>query len=87
MCIFSRLFLFLLNAVCCIQMRKMIEDSSDHRWEFDRKSLFGRTDYMCEICANILEILDALDHFKVFLGPELKAVTGDSAGIGLTNCF
>ncbi len=64
------------------QMRKRIEDSSDHRWEFDRKALFGRTDYMTEICANILEILDALDHFKMFLGPELKAVTGDSAGIG-----
>jgi dynein heavy chain len=61
--------------------RKKLEDSSDHRWEFDRKALFGRTDYMGEICANILEILDALDHFKVFLGPELKAVTGDSAGI------
>lgn len=64
------------------RMRKRIEDSgSDHRWEFDRKALFGRTDYMCEICSNILEILEALDHFKIFLGPELKAVTGDSAGI------
>jgi dynein heavy chain len=64
------------------RMRKRIEDSgSDHRWEFDRKALFGRTDYMSEICANILEIVEALDHFRVFLGPELKAVTGDSAGI------
>ena len=64
------------------RMRKRIEDSgSDHRWEFDRKALFLKTDYMSEICANILEIIDALDHFRVFLGPELKAVTGDSAGI------
>lgn len=64
------------------RMRKRIEDSgSDHRWEFDRKALFGKTDYMGEVCSNILEIVEALDHFKVFLGPELKAVTGDSAGI------
>ncbi len=64
------------------RMRKRIEDSgSDHRWEFDRKALFSKTDYMSEICANILEIVEALDHFRVFLGPELKAVTGDSAGI------
>ena len=58
-------------------MRKRLEDTNDQRWEFDRKPLFGKTDYMSEICANILEILEALDHFKVFLGPELKAVTGD----------
>jgi len=64
------------------RMRKRIEESgSDHRWEFDRKALFGRTDYMAEICSNILEILDALEQFKVFLGPELKAVTGESGGI------
>ena len=48
---------------------------------FDRKLLFGETDYMAEICANLLEIIDALDQFQKFLGPELKAVTGDSAGI------
>eukprot|EP01040_Poterioochromonas_malhamensis_P005875 gene5875-6317_t len=64
------------------RMRKRIEDSgSDHRWEFDRKALFSKTDYMSEICANILEIIEAIEHFRVFLGPELKAVTGDSAGI------
>ncbi len=64
------------------RMRKRIEDSgSDHRWEFDRKALFSKTDYMSEICGNILEIIEAIEHFRVFLGPELKAVTGDSAGI------
>ena len=64
------------------RMRKQIEDSgSDHRWEFERKALFGKTDYMSDVCGNILEIVEALDHFKVFLGPELKAVTGDAEGI------
>ena len=61
--------------------RKKIEESSDHRWEFDRKLLFGKTDYMAEICANILEIIESLDHFHKFLGPDLKVVTGDAAGI------
>lgn len=64
------------------RMRKRIEDSgSDHRWEFDRKALFGSTDYKAEVCGNLIEIVAALDHFRKFLGPELKAVTGDSAGI------
>eukprot|EP01033_Poteriospumella_lacustris_P008676 gene8676-6241_t len=60
---------------------KIEETGSDHRWEFDRKALFGKTDYMAEICENILEIVNSIDHFRVFLGPELKAVTGDTAGI------
>jgi dynein heavy chain len=64
------------------RMRKRIEDSgSDHRWEFDRKALFGKTDYMCSVCNDIIEVLEALDHFRIFLGPELKQVTGDSGGI------
>lgn len=64
-----------------ITRKKIEETGSDHRWEFDRKALFGKTDYMGEICDNILEIVNAIDHFRVFLGPELKAVTGDTAGI------
>ena len=64
------------------RMRKRIEDSgSDHRWEFDRKALFGNTDYMSGVCGNLLEIIESLDHFRVFLGPELKQVTGDTGGI------
>lgn len=64
------------------QMRKRIEESgSDHRWEFDRKALFSRTDRMAEVCSNFLEIIGSIDRFRKFLGPELKAVTGDSAGI------
>lgn len=66
------------------KMRKRIEESgSDHRWEFDRKILFGKTDYMSKICDDLLEIINSIEHFKVFLGPELKSVTGDSAGIDL----
>ena len=62
-------------------MRKKIEEASDHRWEFDRKLLFGKTDHISNICDNIIEVLDSLDHFHKFLGPDLKVVTGDSEGI------
>jgi dynein heavy chain len=57
----------------------------DHSWGFAgaEKELFGKTKYMHAICSEILEIIDALDYFKKLLGPELKSVTGDSAGIGM----
>ena len=61
--------------------RKMESSESEHRWNFDRKELFLKTDYSRDICQDMLEIVEALDHFRKFLGPELKAVTGDSAGI------
>lgn len=60
---------------------KMERSESEHRWNFDRKELFMKTDYSRDICQDMLEIVEALDHFRKFLGPELKAVTGDSAGI------
>ena len=64
------------------RMRRRIEDSgSDHRWEFDRKALFGKTDYMVSVCNNIMEVIEAIEHFRLFLGPELKQVTGDSKEI------
>ena len=43
------------------------------------KALFGRTDYMSEICAHILEVLDALDHFKVRPGSG----SGKGSGSGV----
>ena len=63
-------------------VRERIEKSgADHRWEFDKKRLFERTNHMARIYADLLEITHALDQFQKFLGPELKAVTGDNHGI------
>lgn len=63
-------------------VREKIEASgTDHRWEFDRKRLFEQTNYMAKICENLHEVAMVLDQFQKFLGPELKAVTGDSEGI------
>ncbi|XP_072908128.1 dynein axonemal heavy chain 10 [Hemitrygon akajei] len=58
--------------------RAKIEASGrDQRWEFDRKRLFKKTDYMIVICQNIHDILQIREEFYNIFGPELKAVTGD----------
>jgi hypothetical protein len=65
-----------------MNVREKIEQSgTDHRWEFDRKRLFEQSNYMARICENLSEVATVLDQFHKFLGPELKSVTGDSAGI------
>jgi hypothetical protein len=38
---------------------------------------------MSSICADLLNIVDVVNDFQNFLGPELKAVTGDIDGIDL----
>ena len=62
-----------------LEVRERIEQSgTDHRWEFDKKVLFDRTDYMAEICSHLLEVTTVVDEFnKFFLGPELKVITSD----------
>lgn len=39
--------------------------------------LFARTNFMAEICADLIEMVEIVDDFFKFLGPELKAVTGE----------
>nr|Q9SMH3.1 RecName: Full=Dynein-1-alpha heavy chain, flagellar inner arm I1 complex; AltName: Full=1-alpha DHC; AltName: Full=Dynein-1, subspecies f [Chlamydomonas reinhardtii]CAB56598.1 1-alpha dynein heavy chain [Chlamydomonas reinhardtii] len=63
-------------------MREKIELSGrDARWEFPKQLLFARTNYMAEICTDLIEMVEIVDDFFRFLGPELKTVTGDTAGI------
>lgn len=60
-------------------VREKIELSGrDARWEFSKQLLFERTNYMAEICADLWEMVEIVDDFHKFLGPELKAVTGDA---------
>ncbi|XP_059165934.1 dynein axonemal heavy chain 10-like isoform X2 [Physella acuta] len=60
------------------EVRQKIEISGrDQRWEFDRKRLFDRTEYMSTICQNLYDIAQVLEEFYNIFGPELKAVTGD----------
>ncbi|XP_021370512.1 dynein heavy chain 10, axonemal-like isoform X1 [Mizuhopecten yessoensis] len=59
-------------------VRAKIEASGrDQRWEFDRRRLFERTDYMASICQNLYDVAEVLEEFYNIFGPELKAVTGD----------
>ena len=63
-------------------MRERIEQSgTDRRWEFNRAKLFDQTGYMLKICEHLLEVAHTIEQFSRFLGPELKAVTGDTHGI------
>ncbi|XP_041455872.1 dynein heavy chain 10, axonemal-like [Lytechinus variegatus] len=63
---------------CYLEVRAKIEASGrDARWEFDRKKLFERTDYMATICQNIYDVAQVLEEFYNIFGPELKSVTGD----------
>ncbi|KAG9487629.1 hypothetical protein GDO78_007442 [Eleutherodactylus coqui] len=60
------------------EVRAKIEASGrDQRWEFDRKRLFEKTDYLATICQDLFDILQVLEEFYNIFGPELKAVTGD----------
>ena len=62
-----------------MQVREKIEVSGrDARWEFSKPMLFERTNYMAEICSDLSEMVEIVDDFHKFLGPELKAVTGDT---------
>ncbi|XP_069071115.1 dynein axonemal heavy chain 10 [Pleurodeles waltl] len=59
-------------------VRAKIEASGrDQRWEFDRKRLFEKTDYLAGICQDLFNTLQILEEFYNIFGPELKAVTGD----------
>ncbi|KAM6964967.1 dynein axonemal heavy chain 10 [Aplochiton taeniatus] len=63
---------------CYFEVRAKIETSGrDPRWEFDRKKLFEKTDYMASICQDLYNVLQILEEFYNIFGPELKAVTGD----------
>uniref|UniRef100_A0A8C9FH70 Dynein axonemal heavy chain 10 n=1 Tax=Pavo cristatus TaxID=9049 RepID=A0A8C9FH70_PAVCR len=59
-------------------VRAQIEASGrEQHWEFDRKLLFGKTDYMTSVCQDLYDILQVTEEFYNVFGSELKAVTGD----------
>uniref|UniRef100_A0A665V7Z7 Dynein heavy chain tail domain-containing protein n=1 Tax=Echeneis naucrates TaxID=173247 RepID=A0A665V7Z7_ECHNA len=69
------------------EMRAEIEESGrDSRWEFDRKRLFEKTDYMASVCQDLYNALQILEEFYNIFGPELKGVTGDPKRIDEVLC-
>ncbi len=51
------------------------------RWEFDKARLFESTDYMVEICSNILKAIETIDELKHLLCPELVGITGENGNV------
>ncbi|XP_031164939.2 dynein heavy chain 10, axonemal [Sander lucioperca] len=69
------------------EVRAEIEESGrDPRWEFDRKRLFERTDYMASVCQDLYNVFQILEEFYNIFGPELKGVTGDPKRIDEVLC-
>ena len=56
------------------EVRSRIEHSdSNERWEFRPQDLFGRTEYMSEICDDLYKVAKTLDQLDKFLGKELRS--------------
>ncbi|KFO71450.1 Dynein heavy chain 10, axonemal, partial [Cuculus canorus] len=63
---------------CYFDVRAQIEASGrEQHWEFDRKCLFEKTDYMASVCQDLYDILQIVEELYNVFNPELKAVTGD----------
>jgi dynein heavy chain, axonemal len=63
-------------------VRERIERSTDHRWEFDRRVLFERTDHMSAVISDMERIVSVTTEYaKFFRGNELKAITNDPAAL------
>ncbi|KAI5616269.1 dynein heavy chain 10, axonemal [Silurus asotus] len=64
---------------CYFAVREVIEKSArESRWEFDRKKLFEKTDYMVSVCQDLHDILQTLEDFSKIFGSEMKEVTGEA---------
>ncbi|KFP31699.1 Dynein heavy chain 10, axonemal, partial [Colius striatus] len=61
---------------CYFDVRAQIKESGrKQHWEFDRKRLFEKTDYMSSVCQDLYDILQVTEEFCNIFCPELKAVT------------
>lgn len=59
------------------QTKMQIEDNLD-RWDFQEKLILDRIEYMSHTLDELRSVTEILKKFLVFLGPNLKAVTGNS---------
>jgi dynein heavy chain len=58
-----------------------MDEEQLERWEFHPKPIAERCKYMVNILRDLLHITESMKKFLVFLGPNLKSVTGNSEGI------
>ncbi|XP_046382890.1 dynein axonemal heavy chain 10 [Ischnura elegans] len=63
-------------------VRQKIETSGKGvRWEFNRNTLFGRSEYVSKIAKDLCTVCEILQDFHNIFGPELKALVNDPAQI------
>ncbi|KAI4469012.1 dynein heavy chain [Holotrichia oblita] len=61
-----------------LETREKIEQSGkSQRWEFDRKKLFGESDYIALVCKDLATVAEIIDQFSNIFGPELKSILND----------
>lgn len=65
------------------QTKQKIEEEGVDRWDFQVSALDNRIKNMIHVLKDLSYMADVLKKFLVFLGPNLKAVTGNSEGIDL----
>lgn len=58
-----------------------MDEEQLERWEFHPKPLQYRCKHMVEILGDLLQVAESMKKFLIFLGPNLKSVTGNSEGI------
>ncbi|EUB64627.1 Dynein heavy chain 10, axonemal [Echinococcus granulosus] len=46
----------------------------EYRWEFDKKRLFAKSDYMVGVCSDMEEVVNIVKEYKTMFGPEIKSV-------------
>lgn len=58
--------------------RADIEESGrEYRWEFDRRKLFGRSDYMINVCTDMQDVIHLMREYNTMFGPEIKSTVSD----------
>ncbi|KAL8274185.1 hypothetical protein Esti_001870 [Eimeria stiedai] len=68
-------------------MRTLLEESvCNRRWEFDRRKLFQRTDYVASVCLRLEEVAKTIQQFKRFIRPKLRSVTRSRRALNRLTC-
>jgi len=64
-----------------LKTKTQIEEDNLDRWDFTVRTIGDRIDYMANRLDELKKVIDILRKFLVFLGPNLKKVTGNSEEI------
>ncbi|NWU97712.1 DYH10 protein, partial [Upupa epops] len=63
---------------CFLDVCAQLEESERGKyWQFDRKRLFEKTDWMALVCQDLYDILQVIEEFHNVFGPEMKLITGN----------